>query len=136
MKSFNEFIGESREGHTRPALDEVLRTSDTPSMITRYFDEKLGADFLEFDSESPMGIKITKEFSPKGGGTVYRYKAYMTSISRYPFYYYVSKTGPSDLPSHKMLAIRSTDWNTWWISQDSLAMIDPTWAIGELFGDL
>lgn len=129
MKSFNQFIGESRVESDRPVFDEILGRVDRPNSIIEYFEAVLGTDFLEFSRESPIGEKIAQEFSPKGATTQKKYRSFMGSKSGYPYYYFVvdHRTGP--------LAIRSTDWTTWWISQDILSKIDPSWLIDTLFRD-
>ena len=129
MKGFTEFIGESRGESARPVFDGILGRVDTPTRLIDYFEENLGADFLEFSRESPMGDKIAREFSPRGAVTQKKYRSFMGSKSGFPYYYYVVDHGTSPL------AIRSTDWTTWWIGQDTLAEIDPEWAINTLFRD-
>ena len=129
MKGFTEFIGESREESKRPVLDKILSYADTPNSIIDYFEGHLGKDFLEFSRESPMGDKIAREFSPKGAVTQRKYRSYVNSRSGFSYYYFVVDHGDN------ALAIRSTDWTTWWISQDMLAKIDPSWAINLVFGE-
>ena len=129
MKSFTQFIGESREESRRPVFDGILDRVDTPNSIIDYFEENLGADFLEFSRESPMGDKIAREFSPKGAVAQRKYRSYVNSRSGFSYYYFVVDHGDN------ALAIRSTDWTTWWISQDMLAKIDPSWAINLVFGE-
>ncbi len=130
MKTFTQFIGESREESSRPQLDEILANADMPDKIINLFEEKLGSDFLEFSRESEMGEKIAQEFSPKGAVSHKKYRAFMGSMNGFRYYYFV--THPNGTTT---LAIRSTDWTTWWISRDSLATIDPSWAIDLLFAD-
>ena len=129
MKGFREFIGESREESGRPVFDGILDRVDRPNSIIEYFEKNLGDDFLEFSRESPMGDKIAREFSPRGAVNQKKYRSFMGSKSGFPYYYFVVDHGTSPL------AIRSTDWTTWWISQDTLAGIDPEWAINTLFRD-
>jgi hypothetical protein len=129
MKTFNQFIGESRE-ESRPVFNTILDRVDTPTKLSQYFEENLGADFLEFSRESEMGDKIAREFSPRGAVTQKKYRSFMGSKSGYPYYYFV--TNPNGTTA---LAIRSTDWTTWWIGQDTLAEIDPSWLIDRLFAD-
>lgn len=129
MKTFTEFIVESREESNRPVFDGILDRVDTPTRLSQYFEENLGTDFLEFSRESETGDKIAREFSPKGATTQKKYRSFMGSKSGFPYYYFVVDHGTSPL------AIRSTDWTTWWISQDTLAEIDPSWLIDTLFAD-
>jgi len=129
MKGFSEFIGESREESSRPVLDEILDSVDTPTKLSQYFEENLGEDFLEFSRESEMGDRIAREFSRIV--TQKKYRSFMGSRSGYPYYYFV--TNPNGTTA---LAIRSTDWTTWWIGQATLSDIDPMWAIDSLFSDL
>ena len=129
MKTFTQFIGESREESSRPVLDEILDRVDTPTKLIGYFEDQLGEDFFEFSRESEMGDKISREFSPRGVVTQKKYRSFMGSKSGYPYYYFVVDHGTSPL------AIRSTDWTTWWIGQDMLDKIDPSWATDLLFKD-
>ena len=131
MKTFTQFIGESREENKRPVFDGILDRVDTPTILSQYFEENLGTDFLEFSRESPMGDKIAREFSPKGAVPQKKYRSFMGSKSGYPYYYFVEH--PHGITA---LAIRSTDWTTWWIGQDMIAKIDPMWTIDNLFSDL
>lgn len=129
MKGFREFIGESIEGSSRPVFDKILDSVDTPTKLSQYFEENLGEDFLEFSRESEMGDKIAQEFSRIV--TQKKYRSFMGSKSGYPYYYFV--THPNGTAA---VAIRSTDWTTWWIGQATLSDIDPMWAINSLFSDL
>ena len=125
MKSFKQFIGESRDESSRPVLDKILSEVDSPEHVLDYFERHLGPDFLEFSRDSPTGRNIAHEFSTRG-----KYKSFIGSRSDYQYYYYVvDHTDPHSL------AVRSTDSNTWWIGQDTLSEIDPSWAITIAFKD-
>jgi len=127
MKGFSEFIGESRE-ESCPVFNTILDSVDTPTKLSQYFEENLGADFFEFSRESEMGDRIAREFSRIV--TQKKYRSFMGSKSGYPYYYFV--TNPNGTTA---LAIRSTDWTTWWIGQAMLDKIDPSWLIDRLFAD-
>jgi hypothetical protein len=132
MKGFSEFIGESRGESSRPVFDRILDSVDTPTKLSQYFEENLGEDFLEFSRESEIGGKIAREFSPRGVvAENKKYRSFMGSKSGYPYYCFV--THPNGTTA---LAIRSTNWTTWWIGQATLSAIDPMWAIDSLFSDL
>ena len=130
MKSFREFITESRGDVSHPVLDRILSEVDSPEHVLDYFERHLGSDFLEFSRDSPEGRKIAHEFSPRGFKVNGKYKSFIGSRSGYQYYYYVV-----DHTDPRSLAVRSTDSNTWWIGQATLSKIDPSWAIDSLFKD-
>ena len=134
MKSFNQFIGESREESGRPVLDEILSRVEKPSSIINYFEKELGDDFLEFTSDSETGKKIEQEFSPRGTVREKKYESFMGSRSGFPYYYYIGKLG-DDVRDVRMLSIRSGDSSTWWIRRSIVDNIDPSWLIDQLFRD-
>ena len=130
MKGFKEFIGESREESSRPVLDEILSRAERPNLIIDYFEKELGPGFLEFSRESETGENIAQEFSPKWNASQKKYRSYIGSKSGFQYYYFTNHPNGTTA-----LAIRSTDWTTWWIGQDTLSKIDPLWLINTLLAD-
>jgi hypothetical protein len=124
MKSFKEWIGESKKESGRPQLDEILSRADRLTPIIDWLESNLGSDFLEFSLDSPVGEKIAQEFQSS------RYLSFYVSKDGLKFYYYTDYTGID-----KPFAVRTEDRSTWWIGKNTLDTIDPNWSIDSILAD-
>ena len=129
MKSFNEFIGESRDGDLQ-AFKNIQASALSPSDFTRIFNKKLGDNWIEVSLWTPLYTKAMDYYKaeyPNKSEDIFKIgDDYFVEISSDQFNF-SNQT--------ETLAIVSYPDNAMWIPFRQMMKIDSTFLMDNLFGE-
>jgi hypothetical protein len=123
MKSFNEFIGESRDGDLQ-AFKNIQATSLSPSDFTRIFDKKLGVNWIEIIRSTPIFDQILKHYQE-------RYPNRFADTFKIGDYYFTEILSEEYMAETLCIAYN----NAIWIPFNQMVEIDSTFLMDKLFGE-